>query len=142
MPALTSSPQTYRVFITVYKSPTPPDRADTRHAGLFFQSPGSNVMYHIVEDPRRGWKVDEYSHHNPAMNIGHVELGNISLVVDELHRLMKSVPLDQNPEPGTSNSQAWVDKALAVLKKEGYITDGDYNRAVNKMIDIALQDQE
>ncbi len=138
-----SSVREFQLFLMVYFG-DPEDRHWTRHIALFFQGPdkASHITYH-VKKYHTGWMLDVLTDYDAMKSInivGKVNLAHVSIQLDDLRRVMESVPIIKNighdVEDDDSSCQTWTGKALEALCAAGYISSDVVKRGIDGMIGI------
>ena len=119
-----------------------PDYQKNRHTALFFEAQDEcgHTTYHVKSMERVGFEVEVRPGYDALRSVnlvGRIKIRELVIEAAELDRLMRSVPV--KPQDGESNCQIWVESALRALRDAGYITEDEWMKGVDGMIDITMQ---
>ncbi|KAI5455756.1 hypothetical protein BGZ63DRAFT_368398 [Mariannaea sp. PMI_226] len=132
----------YKVYTIVYRS-TPLDLQMYRHVALLFKPSGKSSSYYFnVVGSTGEFEFEMRKDFDPTSSgkfEKKIKVAKLSAQITSsyLNQLMEGVPIvNENPE---FNCQVWVDYALYVLCQQGYITNDEYVKGRNEMVDATME---
>ncbi|CAK7232489.1 hypothetical protein SEUCBS140593_008278 [Sporothrix eucalyptigena] len=134
-----SSRKKYEIYVAVHRS-EPLDYQKYRHAALYFKpvGGGATMYFHVVGAALDFELQKRTSYENSATLVRLIPVGvtKNAITAEQLTSLMRNTPIKNDDYE--FNCQAWVQKTLEGLAAAGHITNEEYAKGVDDMIEATM----